>query len=133
MKTTGTIAPGTGDSALIPGVRLQAKSPIQVGEDSFALNVTARGVPVPLDDYLKSLLAPNGFFSTRESGATNVARDISQRIDRMQDRLRDREAALLRQFSVLEQTLGRLKGQSGGVLDQLANLPLTTSQTAAGS
>ena len=62
-----------------------------------------------------------------------MARDISQRIDRMQDRLKDREAALLRQFSVLEQTLGRLKGQSGGVLDQLANLPLTTSQTAAGS
>jgi flagellar hook-associated protein 2 len=131
MKKTGRIPPGTGDSALIPGLRIDMKSTIQVGEDSFALTVTARGVPIPLSDYLKSVLDSNGFFATRESSAQSVSRDLARRIDRMQDRLKDREAALLSQFSTLEQTLARLRGQSDGVLGALSGLALPTAQTSS--
>jgi flagellar capping protein FliD len=91
-------------------------------------------VPIPLSDYLKGVLDTNGFFATRESSAQAISRDISSRIDRMQDRLKARETALLRQFSALEQMLARLRGQSDSVIGALGSMPLATAQTTgAGS
>lgn len=121
-RTTGTLTPGVDNTSLIPGVTLRVNGSLAVGEDSFSLNVVARGVGVGLQDYLSGLLGEQGFFKIRADASTTISRDLADRIAAMEARLKDREAALSRRFTALETTLARLQTQSGALAGLFNNL-----------
>jgi flagellar capping protein FliD len=120
LKKLGTLLPGSGDSSLIPGLRLTASSALTPGQDSFAYSVTNRGVVVGLNDYLKQATGLDGFFDARETSEQAINDQLSQRIDEMQARLKDKEAALNQKFTALETTLARLSAQNNALLSQIA-------------
>ena len=68
------------------------------------------------------LLGADGFFEAREDSAEAVTLELGRRIAVLEDRLEDREAALVRKFTALERALGQIQAQNSGFLSQLAQL-----------
>ncbi|MCC7105459.1 MAG: flagellar filament capping protein FliD, partial [Chloroflexi bacterium] len=122
LKSTGKLTAGQDNTSLIPGVTLHVGSTLAIGEDTFSMNVTTRGVATRLNDYLDNLLSPDGFFATREDSSQAISQELTKRIDEMNARLDDKQAALTRKFAALESTLAQLQGQSNALMAQLARL-----------
>lgn len=123
MKTSGTLTAGADNTSLIPGVRLRANGSLVVGEDSFSLTVSTRGVGVRMNDYLQGLLGVDGFFEGREDASEAVTSQLTKRIEDSEVRLKVREEMLTRKFAGLEAALARLQSQSSALLSQIAQLP----------
>lgn len=122
FKRSATITPGSSDSTLIPGVRLQFASTLTVGEDAFSMTVDSRGVMVRLNDYLENLLGPSGFFAAREDSSNRISRELAKQMDEMEQRLQAKEDELNRKFSALETALAQLQTQSNALLAQIMKL-----------
>ncbi|MCL5958015.1 MAG: flagellar filament capping protein FliD, partial [Chloroflexi bacterium] len=122
VVTTGTILAGGTNSTLIPGVTLTAKGVPAAGTDTVTTNFTTVGVGVSIADYLSNLTKSGGIFDVaQESGNSEIA-DINSSIQRLQDRLDQREANLRMKFNALELALSNLQNQSSSLSAQLAQL-----------
>lgn len=122
VVTTGTILAGGTNSTLIPGVTLTAKGVLAAGTDTVTTNFTTVGVGVSIADYLSNLTKSGGIFDVaQESGNSEIA-DINSSIQRLQDRLDQREANLRMKFNALELALSNLQNQSSSLSAQLAQL-----------
>lgn len=123
LKRTGTLLPGAENSSLIPGVKLTANSTLSVGEDSFTLAISSRGVMVRVSDYLERILGTAGLFETRQESVGAVSLQLTRRIDAMEARLKLKAEALARKFTGLEATIARLQAQNATLLSQLTRPP----------
>lgn len=127
-RTTGRVTPGSEDATLIPGVKLKFGSNLAVGEDAVSLKVDQRGVTLPLQDYLKSLLGDKGLFKARADAATRQQAEFTRRLTDTQARIDQKEADLNRKFQGLEVALSRIQTQSNAVAAQIARLSGSTQQ-----
>jgi flagellar hook-associated protein 2 len=122
-KSTGTLAVGAEDNTLIPGLTLTAAGTLAVGETTFSLTVATRGVGVRLNDYLNSLLAPEGFFTGRDDGSQAVTRALNKQIADGNARLQMKEDSLTRQFAALEKVMAQYQQQTTALTSAIAQLP----------
>jgi flagellar capping protein FliD len=122
-KASGFLTPGVDDNTLIPGITLSPKSPLVVGEDTFSLSVATRGVAVGLNDYLNSLLAPDGFFANRDDESQAVTKSLNQQITDGNTRLTAKQAQLTQQFTALETAMAGFQQQTGSLTSAIAQLP----------
>jgi flagellar hook-associated protein 2 len=122
-KTTGTLTAGVDDNTLIPGLTLTANSPLVVGETTFSMTVATRGVGVRLNDYLNSLLAPDGFFSGRDDGSQAITRSLNKQIADGNARLEMKQDSLTKQFAALETVMAQFQQQTAALTSAIAQLP----------
>jgi flagellar hook-associated protein 2 len=122
-KASGFLTPGVDDNTLIPGITLSPKSPLVVGEDTFSLSVATRGVAVGLNDYLNSLLAPDGFFANRDDESQAVTKSLNQQITDGNTRLQAKQDQLTQQFTALETAMAGFQQQTGSLTSAIAQLP----------
>jgi flagellar hook-associated protein 2 len=122
LKKTGTLAPNTQNSTLIPGLTISTGAALTVGEDTFSLTVASKGVMVGLQDAIDGLLAKDRFFDGRKAASEAISKQLTDRIATMETRLADKEAALVKKFARLESTLAQLQAQSAALSGQIAKL-----------
>lgn len=118
---SGTIEPGGTNTTLIPGLTLRAAGELTGAASTLAVS-NSQGVLAGLDQYLRDVLADNGVFKLRDTGADTQLKQLESQVRRLEDRLDMREASLVRQFAMLEQTLARMQAQSQALANQLAGL-----------
>jgi flagellar hook-associated protein 2 len=128
FTSTGTLTAGQDNTILIPGVKLTVAGTLNVGEDSFAVTVNTRGVVVQLKDTVDGWLGSTGYFANRESAAQAASSNLNKQMAVMEDRVKQREAALTRKFSALEVALARLQTQSAGLSASIARLAASSSR-----
>lgn len=119
--TTGTITPGGTNTTLIPGLTLRASDTLTGAGSTLAVSNT-EGILTGIDRYLREVLSDNGVFKLRDTGADAQLKQLDAQIRRLEDRLDMREASLIRQFALLEQTLARMQAQSQALASQLMGL-----------
>ncbi|MEJ5186062.1 MAG: flagellar filament capping protein FliD, partial [Candidatus Geothermincolales bacterium] len=118
---TGTItAYGTNDT-LIPGVTLKAGA-LREGEDYLVKEATATGVLKRLEDYLAQVTSRSGMLSSLTEALNATSRDLSTQVERMEERLKAREARLIAQFAAMESVLSRMQTQSQWLTNQIQGL-----------
>lgn len=118
---TGTItAYGTNDT-LIPGVTLKAGA-LREGEDYLVKEANATGVLKRLEDYLAQVTSRTGMLSTLTDALNATSRDLSTQVERMEERLKAREARLIAQFAAMESVLSRMQTQSLWLTNQIQGL-----------
>jgi len=124
---TGSIAAGGMNTTLIPGVTLTAAGALVNGTDTITMAATERGIGLALNDFVNSLTRGGGTFEIRDDEFQARIDSIADQIERLEDRAEAREAQLVRQFTALEVTIGRLQSQqealSGMVAQLSANRP----------
>ncbi len=119
---TGSIAPGGTNTTLIPGVTLTAAGVLVDGADTITITATERGVGLVLRDYVNSLTRSGGTFETRDDEFQSRIDSIADQIERLEERAEAREAQLVRQFTALEVTIGRLQSQQEALAGMVAQL-----------
>lgn len=119
---TGSIAAGGTNTSLIPGVTLTAAGALVNGTDTITIAATERGIGLALNDYVQSLTRTGGTFETRETEFQSRIDSIADQIERLEERAEAREAQLVRQFTALEVTIGRLQGQQEALSGMVAQL-----------
>lgn len=130
-SATGTMAPAQESTTIIPGMKITAAGAFQVGvEDTFTISVTNRGVGVALKDYLDGLLDKEGYFADRKAGDDAVAKDFTDRIRVMEDRLDRKQASLEKKYAALEVRLSQLQAQGNSLMSQLAGLTASMANTS---
>ena len=120
ITSTGTITAGGTNASLIPGVTLTAKPTLSAGTDSITASFTQKGVGVKIADYLSSLVSSTGLLTDREESSSERISEMNKSIERMQDRLEEKEKALYARFRAMEVALARLQAQSSSIASQLA-------------
>jgi flagellar hook-associated protein 2 len=126
MRKSGVLAAGAEDAALIPGLRISLNSVLAAGEDTFALTVDSRGVLVKAKDRLDLMLQPDGLFDSRLQASEAISLSITRRTANMEQRLKDKEAALVQKFAALEAALARLQMQSSALNSQIARMTVAS-------
>lgn len=134
-STTGTIAPGSTNTGLIPGVTIAATGafpPSTAGSNTLSVVLNddplrgpvggTLGVAYKLNDYLRSALGISGLFRSGDDAADRDVRDLNSQIDLFQLRLIDERAALERKFANLESALSSLQQQGNALTAQLGVL-----------
>lgn len=81
------------------------------------------GVAEKLHNSFNSFTGGEGMLQSRTNGLNNQIDDINQQRERLGRRLAVTEERLLKQFSNLDATLGRMKSTSQFLSNQLSNLP----------
>lgn len=119
---TGTIAAGGANSTLIPGLVLTGKGTLAAGTDTITVDFSAVGVGVKIADYLSGLTSSTGVFADRQSTEDDQIKRINDSINKMQDKLDQKEQALYAKFRGLEVALSRLQNQGASLSAQLAKL-----------
>ena len=119
---TGSISAGGTNTTLIPGVTLTAAGVLVDGSDTITIAATERGVGLALRDYVGSLTRAGGTFETRDDEFQARIDSIADQIERLEERAEAREAQLVRQFTALEVTIGRLQGQQEALAGMVAQL-----------
>ena len=122
-SSTGTMAAGQDNFAVIPGLKITAGAVLTNGaEDTFSISVTNKGLGVTLSDYVNGLLDGEGYFAERKKGDDSITASYNQRIADMQDRLDRKQTSLERKYTALETAMGRLQSQGNALAAQLAKL-----------
>ncbi|MCL5957917.1 MAG: flagellar filament capping protein FliD [Chloroflexi bacterium] len=122
VTSTGTIAAGSTNTTLIPGLILTANAMLASGTDTVTTTITQLGVGTRLADYLESLTSSTGILANKQDDETNQINDINDSIQRLQERLDRKEESLYARFRGLEVALARLQGQSSAVAAQISKL-----------
>ena len=118
---TGTIsAYGTNDT-LIPGVTLRAGI-LREGEDYLVKEASQTGVLKRLEEYLAQVTSRIGVLSGLTESLRGTSREMGSQVERMEERLKAREARLVAQFASLETLLSRMQTQSQWLTNQIASL-----------
>jgi flagellar hook-associated protein 2 len=125
---TGSIAAGGTNTTLIPGVTLTAAGTLVDGSDTITIAATERGIGLALRDYVSSLTRAGGTFETRDDEFQARIDSIADQIERLEERAEAREAQLIRQFTALEVTIGRLQGQQEALAGMVAQLSANRPQ-----
>ncbi len=118
--------PGEGNGSMLKGAGEAAGININVlggkigkrGTVSFSM-----GVAEKLSNSFNSYTGSNGLLQTRTNGLNNRIEDINQQRERLARRLAVSEERLLKQFSNLDASLGRMRSTSTFLSNQLAGLP----------
>ena len=126
---TGSIAAGGTNTTLIPGVTLNAAGALVDGTDTITIAATERGIGVAMRDYLDSLTRAGGTFDNRDDEFQARIDSIADQIERLEERAEAREAQLIRQFSALEVTIGRLQSQQEALAGMVAQLNANRPQS----
>ena len=106
-SSTGTMAAGQDNFAVIPGLKITAGAVLTNGaEDTFSISVTNKGLGVTLSDYVNGLLDGEGYFAERKKGDDSITASYNQRIADMQDRLDRKQTSLERKYTALETAMG---------------------------
>lgn len=119
--TTGTIEAGGINNTLIPGLTIRAAETL-TGLDSSIVVTHRQGIIAALNDLTKQALGSEGLFKIRETGADAQIKELDNRMQRLMDRLDDKEARLYKQFAAMEAMLARMQSQSAALSTQLAAL-----------
>jgi len=93
------------------------------GNVSFSM-----GVAEQLSSSLNLYIGNEGLLQTRSNGLNSRIDDINQQRERLGRRLAVSEERLLKQFSNLDATLGRMRSTSQFLSNQLAGLPGANKQ-----
>ena len=83
----------------------------------------SRGVAEQLGDVLDTYLGNNGLLDSRNKGYQSRIEDITHQRDKLSRRLAVSEQRLIKKYSDLDATLGRMHETSKYLTGQLANLP----------
>jgi len=118
--------PGEGNGSMLKGAGEAAGININVlggkigkrGTVSFSM-----GVAEKLSNSFNSYTGSDGLLQTRTTGLNNRIDDINQQRERLARRLAVSEERLLKQFSNLDASLGRMRSTSTFLSNQLAGLP----------
>jgi len=118
---TGTIsAYGTNDT-LIPGVTLRAGA-LREGEDLLVKEENATGILKQMEDYLARVTSRGGVLSGLTDSLQKTTRDLASQVERMEERVKAREARLIAQFTTMETLLARMQTQSQWLANQIQGL-----------
>jgi len=79
------------------------------------------GLARQVDDFLDSLVGPNGMVSNRQDQMQRQVSDLEDRIERLEARVQTRKDHLIRQFTAMERHISRMHGQ-GDFMDSFAGL-----------
>ncbi len=120
-SNSGTIAPGSTNNSLIPGLTLTAASTLTGATSEIAV-LHQEGVLTQLDRYLDGILGWGGLVRSRGDAFEQRLRDIDRQIDRFQQRLDDRKAQLVRQFATLERLLAEIQAQGMQLQGQIMKM-----------
>jgi flagellar hook-associated protein 2 len=127
FTTTGTLVAGQENTTLIPGIKLTVNGALAVGDDSFTMTVNTRGVGIQIRDTMDSLLGATGFFKNREAANQTATDTLNKQIERMEERVAQREATLNRKFAALEVAMAKLQSQSASLSGAIARLSASTT------
>lgn len=116
-ETSGQQLTGTGEARDIR-IRVLGGQTGERGEVSFA-----KGVAEQLATAMSAYLGENGLLQSRTDGLNNRIDDINRQREQLGRRLAVSEERLLKQFSNLDATLGRMRNTSTFLANQLAGLP----------
>ncbi len=83
----------------------------------------SRGVAEQLDLLLSKLTDTNGTLSARDKGVTNRLEDITNQREILARRLAKLEERLMKQFTALDSSLGKMRKTSEFLTNQLGSLP----------
>ena len=124
----GTIGgqPATGNGQSLTGRGKAAGIVIDVlgGKTGVRGQVSySRGVAEQLGDVLDNYLGNNGLLDSRNKGYQSRIEDITHQRDQLSRRLAVSEQRLIKKYSDLDATLGRMHETSNYLSNQLANLP----------
>jgi len=122
VTQVGSIAASGTNTTLIPGVTLTAAGVLVNGTDTITIAPTERGIGVALHDYVDTLTRTGGTFEIRDEEFDARITIIEEQIERLEKRAEARELMLSRQFSALEQTIGRLQQQQQALTGMVAQL-----------
>lgn len=118
---TGTIAPyGTNDD-LIPGVTLRAGA-LREGESYLSKEENATGALKVLEDYLSRITSKGGVLAGITDALQETSRDLASQVERMEERIKAREARLIAQYTAMETLLSRMQTQSQWLTNQIQGL-----------
>jgi flagellar hook-associated protein 2 len=120
--TTGSIKAGGSNTTLIPGITLTAKDTLAAGTDTIEVSFTSKGVGVKIADYVGGLAGSAGVLANRQDSGKKQIEDVNKAIQRLEERLEDKERALYARFTALERALARFQNQSTALAAQLASL-----------
>ena len=118
--------PGEGNGTMLKGTGAANGINIEIlggklgerGTVSFSM-----GVAEQLSNSFSSFTGSGGLLKSRTNGLDNRVDDINQQRDRLARRLAVSEERLLKQFSNLDASLGRMRSTSNFLSNQLAGLP----------
>jgi flagellar hook-associated protein 2 len=113
----GQALTGRGDAAGIVVDVLGGKTGAR-GQVSYS-----RGVAEQLSDVLENYLGNNGLLDSRNKGYQHRIEDITHQREQLSRRLGVSEQRLIKKYSDLDATLGRMHDTSNYLTNQLANLP----------
>ena len=122
VTQTSAIAAGGTNTSVIPGVTLTAAGALVNGTDTITITATEIGLGRTLHDYVASLTRAGGTFEARDDDFRARIEAIDAQIERLEDRAEAREQQLVRQFTALEVTIGRLQGQQEALAGMVAQL-----------
>jgi flagellar hook-associated protein 2 len=119
---TGSIAAGGTNSTLIAGLTLTARGTLGAGVQTIDVDVSARGVLHPLEDYLRGLTNATGALAAREDEHDRQITRLDKTIEQMEERLERKRATLEAKFARMEVALAKLQSQSGSLEAQITQM-----------
>jgi len=87
----------------------------------------SRGIATAIDDLLGSFLDTDGFIGSREEGLNEQLEEISEERVKLDLRISNLEARLIKQFSALDSLISQFNSTSSFLTQALANLPKPNS------
>ncbi|MBT5773740.1 MAG: flagellar filament capping protein FliD [Dehalococcoidia bacterium] len=122
VTQTGSIAASGTNTTIIPGVTLTAAGVLVAGTDTITIAATERGIGLAMHDYVDTLTRTGGTFDIRDEEYDARIDIIEEQIERLEKRAEARELFLSRQFTALEQTIGRLQQQGQALTGMVAQM-----------
>lgn len=124
VVTNGAISAGGTNTTLIPGLTLTAGA-LVAGTNEVIVGAATQGLAKTLDEYVTSLTRAGGLLANRDEEMSAQVRDINGQIDRLEARIAQREAQLIRKFTAMETAISRMQSQQQSLAmmqSQLASL-----------
>jgi flagellar hook-associated protein 2 len=118
---TETIAAGQKSDTLIPGLTITAASSFTGASAQIDVSFE-QGVMASFNKYLSSTLSDEGILKIGTTSADNEIKQVDTSIQRLQDRLDDKQQRLVAQFARMETLLAQMQAQSNALNSQLAGL-----------
>jgi len=116
-EAQGQTLTGTGDAA---GIKIEVIG----GREGTRGNVSfSMGVAEQLSNTLERYIGNQGVLQTRSEGLNRRIEDINKQRDQLARRLETSEKRLMKQFSSLDATLGKMRSTSNFLSSRLAALP----------
>jgi flagellar hook-associated protein 2 len=118
---TETIAAGQRSDTLIPGLTITAATSLTGASAQIDVSFE-QGVMASFNKYLSSTLSDEGILKIGTTSADNEIKQVDTSIQRLQDRLDDKQQRLVAQFARMETLLAQMQAQSNALNSQLAGL-----------